>query len=79
MFSIYLQNVTINFTCFYATMGLTHHIDSHVTSLVLIKIFALEVGFAGINVSFTFVIKVILYFIFSPISPHLLVVDFSIS
>ena len=39
-------------------------IDSRVASQVLVFVLTLEVSFAGINVSFTLVIKVILGFIF---------------
>jgi hypothetical protein len=46
---------------------LSSYIDSHVTAQMFVFVFTLEVSFAGVNVSFTLVVKVILRFIFGHI------------
>jgi hypothetical protein len=43
---------------------LSSHIDSHVTAQMLIFVFALEISFTGVNMSFILVVKVVLGFIF---------------
>jgi len=42
---------------------LSSYIDSHVTAQMLVFVFTLEVSFAGVDVSFAFVVKVILRFV----------------
>jgi len=40
------------------------HINSQITSQVLVGIFTLEVGFTGVNVPFVIVVSVVVHFIF---------------
>lgn len=56
--------LTISNTAFFwrLILGILH-IDSHVKSQMLIGVVTLDIGFAGIKVSFALVIKVILSFI----------------
>ena len=49
---------------------LSRYIDSRITSQVLIFIFALEICFTGINMSFSLVVSVICTLFSAMVSPH---------